>query len=162
MATLRLLEEAKRIRDREQTPFDRCWIVFDKDDFSDFNQAIRESKDAGFKVAWSNESFELWYLLHFRYQSTSIDRTKCITYLNKEIQRKVPSFSYNKGRTDMYDILKAYGDRKLAMSGAQRLRSNYTDHDYQKHNPCTHIDELVKDLTDGSVREQILQRGVKR
>ena len=30
MSTTRLLEEAKSIRSRRQIPFDRCWLVFDK------------------------------------------------------------------------------------------------------------------------------------
>ncbi|MBF1396260.1 RloB domain-containing protein, partial [Porphyromonas sp.] len=33
MSTTRLLKEAKEIRDSELTSFDRCWLVFDKDDF---------------------------------------------------------------------------------------------------------------------------------
>ena len=56
MSTSRLLQEAKSIKSRRQISFDRCWLVFDKDDFSDFNRAIKEATDAGFDVARASSS----------------------------------------------------------------------------------------------------------
>lgn len=156
MATMRLLEEAKEIRDKEQTPFDSCWLVFDKDSFPDFNQAIREATDAGFKVAWSNESFELWYLLHFRYHNTALGRKECTKALEEEIRERDPKFKYEKGDSDMYTILSQHGDQDQAIKHARKLRGNYTDKNFAKHNPCTRVDELVKVLTDPEERKKIL------
>lgn len=157
-ATMRLLEEAKAIRDEEQTPFDSCWLVFDKDDFKDFNQAIQEATDADFEVAWSNESFELWYLLHFRYQSTGLGRKECIKALEEEIRKYDPKFKYEKGNTDMYGILSESGDQSQAIKWAQKLRDRYMDEDYASRNPCTQVDMLVKELTDPDKRKEILKR----
>lgn len=80
--TLDLVERAKRIVEArlrgDEPPFYHVWIVFDKDDFPDdrFDLAVQsiEQEDARFKAnerphwhaAWSNEAFELWYLLHFQ------------------------------------------------------------------------------------------------
>lgn len=158
MATMRLLEEAKAIRDKEQTPFDSCWLVFDKDDFKDFNQAIKEATGASFEVAWSNESFELWYLLHFRYQSTGLGRKECIKALEEVIRKHDPKFKYGKGDTGMYKILSEHGDQNQAIKSAQKLRGSYTDEDYASHNPCTRVDMLVKELTDPDKRKEILRR----
>ena len=156
MATMRLLEEAKAIRDKEQTPFDSCWLVFDKDDFKDFNQAIKEATGASFEVAWSNESFELWYLLHFRYQSTGLGRKECIKALEEEIRKHDPEFKYEKGSSDMYTTLSQHGDQDQANKRARMLRGNYTDKNFAKHNPCTRVDMLVKVLTDPEERKKIL------
>lgn len=156
MSTSRLLEEAKSIRSRRQISFDRCWLVFDKDDFSDFNRAIREATDAGFEVAWSNESFELWYLLHFRYQNTAIPRDKCTKALEAEIQKCKPSFRYDKGSSSMYSILAELGDQSQAIKNADRLQKNYQDTDYSRHNPCTYLYQLIKEITDSKEREKIL------
>ncbi|WP_108425462.1 RloB family protein [Flagellimonas amoyensis] len=51
------------------------WCVFDRDKNSngadnesgniEFDEAIAHAKRRGIKVAWSNDSFELWVLLHF-------------------------------------------------------------------------------------------------
>ena len=35
--------------------FDRVWVVFDKDDFDDFNEAIEKAHELGFNSAWTNE-----------------------------------------------------------------------------------------------------------
>lgn len=51
---------------------ERVWLVFDKDDFpaDRFNntqsQAESISGTPNYRVAWSNESVELWFLLHFQ------------------------------------------------------------------------------------------------
>ncbi|WP_165917228.1 RloB family protein [Flaviaesturariibacter aridisoli] len=46
------------------------WCVFDRDKAPDkadaaFNLSIRNAEDMGVRVAWSNDNFELWLLLHF-------------------------------------------------------------------------------------------------
>lgn len=46
--------------------FEKTWVVFDKDDFDDFDEAVRNAQTCGYGLAMSNECFELWYLLHFR------------------------------------------------------------------------------------------------
>jgi len=54
---------------------DECWVVFDKDDFNrNFNNAINKAKKNGLHVAYSNESFELWFLLHFSFTDSAVRR----------------------------------------------------------------------------------------
>ena len=68
---------------------DECWVVFDKDDFNkNFNEAINKAEKNGLKVAYSNESFELWFLLHFNLMNSAIGRND---YNNKitENYRKI-------------------------------------------------------------------------
>lgn len=158
MSTTRLLKEAKSIKDSELTPFDSCWLVFDKDDFTSFDNAIIEATEAGFDVAWSNESFELWYLLHFRPQNAAIPRDKCTTALEAEIQKYKPGFKYDKGSSTMHAILAEYGNREQAIKNAERLREKYQDTDYSSHNPCTHVDELIKAITEPKQRKKILKK----
>jgi len=155
MSTTRLLKKAKEIRESKLTSFDRCWLVFDKDDFNDFNTAITEAEDAGFDVAWSNESFELWYLLHFRYQNTPIARDRCTKDLEREVKKRKPDFKYGKGSSPMHSILAEHGDQGQAMKNAESLRNTYQDTNYSNHNPCTHVDRLIKEITDPEVRKKI-------
>jgi len=56
--------------------FDDLWILFDKDDFPAhrFDNAIVSAQKQGYKVAWSNECFELWYLLHLKDRATPMAR----------------------------------------------------------------------------------------
>ncbi len=54
----------------------RLWCVFDKDSFSDdnFNQAKKLAENNNIRPAYSNEAFELWYLLHFGYHQAATSR----------------------------------------------------------------------------------------
>lgn len=48
--------------------YNQVWCVFDKDDFLDynFNEAIRKAEVNNMKVAFSNQAFEYWIILHFQ------------------------------------------------------------------------------------------------
>ncbi|MDR2823957.1 MAG: RloB family protein, partial [Prevotellaceae bacterium] len=65
MNTLSLVEKAIELRYNSVQKFDRVWAVFDKDSFpaENFNAAISKAKSNNISCAWSNEAFELWYLL---------------------------------------------------------------------------------------------------
>lgn len=54
------------------------WVVFDFDikpdqleqQKEDYNRAIELAKNHDIKVAYSNDSFELWFLLHYQHLDT--------------------------------------------------------------------------------------------
>lgn len=148
--TCALVKKAKSIVDEwRMIPFDRVWVVFDKDDFEDFNEAIALCKKYGFKAAWSNESFELWYYLHFQYLDTPINRQAYIDKLEKEIRRHegYEDYRYEKCAPDIYELLIELGDEEQAIRHASRLRDNFKgENDYRKHKPCTLVDLLVHEL----------------
>ena len=85
MGTLALVQKAINIKEQERQrgrTYNQNWVVFDKDDFSenDFNSAILSARQNGFEVAYSNQAFEFWFLLHFNlYQGLCIvpDMKKC-------------------------------------------------------------------------------------
>ena len=80
--TVTLVAKAHEIRQKLERKnamaFDRVWVVFDKDDFGDFNEAIGKANKLGFQSAWTNEAFELWYFLHFEFLDTGISRSAYI------------------------------------------------------------------------------------
>jgi hypothetical protein len=65
--TLSLVERAVVLA-AEQS-YDQVWCVFDRDSFpvDSFNSALALARLHSFHVAYSNEAFELWYLLHYHY-----------------------------------------------------------------------------------------------
>lgn len=88
MNTISLVNKAISIRDADQKKkrtYDQCWVVFDKDDFpaNDFNQAIALAKKNGFHVAYSNQAFEYWFLLHFNLYHGHIHRNGYAEMLSK-------------------------------------------------------------------------------
>ena len=77
--TLSLVQRAIEIKSKEASlgkKYNQYWVVFDKDDFdaSDFNSAILSAKAAGFKVAYSNQAFEFWFILHFALRHGGLHR----------------------------------------------------------------------------------------
>lgn len=154
--TISLVEEAKRIQNRleEETglPIDKIWVVFDKDSFESdqFNAAINLCKNSDPEIgcAWTNEAFELWYLLHFHYYNTAIDRASYQNLIENNLQAVLGSdYRYKKNSTEMYDHLKENGQLQLAIRFATRLEAEFDDRlDYANHNPCTKVHHLVAEL----------------
>ena len=74
--TKNLVKRTITARDISSQQYDSVWAVFDKDSFSpdNFNGAIELAGNNDIKVGWSNEAFELWYLLHFQYRNTSMSK----------------------------------------------------------------------------------------
>ena len=144
----RTLEIKQELERKNAMSFDRVWVVFDKDDFDDFNDAIKKANKLGFLSAWTNEAFELWYYLHFEYLDTGIGRADYIKKLEEAFKEKLGDshFEYKKGNPDIYSLLQQYGREDLAKRFAQQLRGLYTGTDYAAHKPCTMVDKLVEEL----------------
>ena len=144
----RTLEIKQELERKNAMSFDRVWVVFDKDDFDDFNDAIKKANKLGFHSAWTNEAFELWYYLHFEYLDTGIGRADYIKKLEEAFKEKLGDshFEYKKGNPDIYSLLQQYGREDLAKRFAQQLRGLYTGTDYAAHKPCTMVEKLVEEL----------------
>ena len=144
----RTLEIKQELERKNAMSFDRVWVVFNKDDFDDFNDAIKKANKLGFHSAWTNEAFELWYYLHFEYLDTGIGRADYIKKLEEAFKEKLGDshFEYKKGNPDIYSLLQQYGREDLAKRFAQQLRGLYTGTDYAAHKPCTMVDKLVEEL----------------
>lgn len=120
--TIGLVQKALRIKEDERrkgNSYDQYWVVFDKDDFSDndFNNAIVLAESNGLKVAYSNQAFELWFLLHFSLITGPMHRNHYASKLNEYL-----GFTYNKEHntaTQMYEELLPY--QKYAIKNAKTL-----------------------------------------
>ena len=120
------------------TPFDQVWAVFDKDDFTkkDVNTACRLAKQSGIEVAFSNECFELWYLLHFDYLDAALGRE----HLYEKLAQRLP-FSYDKAVTKIHPFI--HPRLPDAIRNAKKL---WEINGAKKENPCTGIHMLVKEF----------------
>lgn len=152
-STCQLINEAKKIQEKieheRQVSFDRVWLVFDKDEFTDFNKAIEDAKKEGMNCAWSNQAFELWYVLHFQYLVTGVDRKQYIEMIEDKVRKasKSKKFKYKKNDEGFYQILQKHGDEEQAIKRAQRLRGiRGEEKNYAAHNPRTEVDLLVDEL----------------
>jgi len=103
--TLSLVKQAVELRDSARgTPdaYDQVWCVFDRDSFpaEHFNAAIQYAKSADVHVAYSNEAFEIWYLLHFHYHDAAMSRQAYRDKLTQSLE-----FPYEKNSRTIYEAL---------------------------------------------------------
>lgn len=141
--TIRLVKEARRVSKEarnEGEPYDEVWCVMDRDQFpvEHYNTAIEIAKSRDFFVAYSNEAFELWYLLHFQYFDTGISRQQYIVKLSGHLNRP-----YRKNDCRMYSIL--LSSQSTALKNAETL---YQKNNKPTDNPSTAVFRLVKRLND--------------
>lgn len=146
--TVSLVKEACRLREkraRNGIKYIETWCVFDRDSFPTqlYHNAILLAEKEHILCAFSNESFELWYLLHFEYCDAQLGRSQYETKLTGYLNQK-----YRKNDPDMFAKLKSR--QAKAIKNAKRL------YDSQKHlpdfrkNPVTTVFRLVERLNEAS------------
>jgi len=104
--------------------FERKWIFIDRDEVrtnetsghtqENFNAAIVQGVKNNVKVAWSNPCFELWFLLHYVYRCTPVDRSDLPGLLTGYMETE-----YQKNSSEIYDNLRDL--IPCAISNAQKL-----------------------------------------
>jgi hypothetical protein len=140
---------------------DEVWAVFDKDDAEKspgnakrFEEAFELARKETIEVAYSNEVFELWLLLHFAEVSadTPIPRADIYTNLETAIKKfpKHQNFAYEHGNTQVIDILKTNGNEQQAIARATQLFLEHTSKSKPliEANPSTKVHLLVQRLRE--------------
>ena len=137
----------KMIANGEWAHFKKFWLVYDKDDFpldnfdnTQFEAEARKNPDM--EVAWSNESIELWFLLHFQDYHSNNGRKQYIEKLNEY-------FDYSKTREDLYDVLMEKGSLTDAKRRARKMYQEFLDAGESSMAamvPATRMYELVEEL----------------
>jgi len=139
------------------------WIVIDRDseyrggghtkeDFKNtLNNAKNKRKDLHIDVAYSNDSFELWYLLHFDYRDTAIMRDEIIKKVIENLKELEP-YKFARLNEDnikeknytkyIFETLLPY--QTNAVQNAKKLLVSYgNDHKPEDDNPSTTVHKLV-------------------
>lgn len=137
--TIGVVEEAVERMTRRD--YDQVWVVFDRDSFPPdrFNQALALAAQHNIKVAYSNEAFELWYLLHFHFFNTAISRHDYVDKLSRLLGKK-----YEKGSRTIYNEL--LSRQPEALKHARNLLKYYDPRDPVRDNPSTTVHLLVEEL----------------
>jgi hypothetical protein len=140
---LRLVRKAEQLRAEEEytEAYDQVWVVFDCDDFAvgDINHAVQHARQSGIRVAYSNQAFELWYLLHFDYHNTAVPRRAYIEKLGALL-----GHPYAKNSAMIYRELESR--QPAALANARRLLAGYNPPNPAADDPSTTVHELVEQL----------------
>jgi hypothetical protein len=156
--TISLVKKAVELSQEEK--FDKVWCVFDKDDFKeeDFNSAIQIAKDNNFGIAYSNQSFEYWLLLHLNdHQGGAMHRRQ----YNQKINELLKPFSIiydGKGSKfiseEFFDLMNGTDSKlgkkrvELAIKRAERNYNQFTHINPAKEESSTTVFKLVRELLE--------------
>lgn len=125
------------------------WIVIDRDvertgggghSAEDYNSAIQQSIAKDISVAYSNPCFELWYLLHFNYHNTAIDRDT--------VRRKLKKYMFGYSKSDKAHFEKLYDKMNSAIRNARKLDGEGAIDEIKNaaKNPVTRVYKIVEML----------------
>ena len=147
MNTMTLVNKAINIREADQKRkrvYDQCWVVFDKDDFpaKDFNQAIQLAEKNGFRVAYSNQAFEYWFLLHYNLYTGAIHRNQY-----KDMLTRLTGMPYSKSEgygAVIYNLL--LSRQQQAISNAETVLAEISHGNPAEEESSTTVHRLVLEL----------------
>lgn len=154
--TVSLVNRALKLS--EEKSYDQVWCVFDKDDFSvnNFNNAITLSEANNFGVAYSNQAFEYWLILHFDdHQGGGMHRDDYNNKINNLL--KPFGISYDGKGTkliteEIFELLDGYDkniNKERKIVAIERAKRNYDNHNH--NNPAneestTTVYKLVEEI----------------
>ena len=125
---------------------DMIWCVFDRD--GNTNAMLSKAKQMaikeGYQIAFSNPSFEVWFLLHFNNQTTPVENCEAVIKLLKK-KGRLEQYEKNK---EVYEQLKPLQEAAIdrAKKRVAALQAEHTEILSGESNPVTTVAELVEYL----------------
>lgn len=147
--TTQIVREARRYVKKHQITKGEIWCVYDKDDFpaDRFDRAVtlarelsKESSTLQYHTAWSNESFEFWFVLHFADYRSNNHREQYVRFLKDRLG------SYKKNRPDLFEVMTEQGSPRLAIRYAKRILEESAGKRPSQIAPGTTVHLLVEQL----------------
>ena len=152
--TRKLVHDVENRKEEEERklgkPFHEVWVAFDKDSFPDFEQAIQEARDKGYKVAYTNQAIEYWFILHFLdHQGSAMDRSTYAKTLNALLKAENISLQYDPDAKEiseeLFNVL--YKRIQVAYDRAEKVYSFKEAQGTPTEESVTTIHLLVKSIT---------------
>lgn len=142
----------------QQRTYDQVWCVFDKDQFSanDFNNAITIAAANNFGIAYSNQAFEYWLILHFEdHQGGGMNRDDYDQTINEYINPLGATYDGKGSKTiaeDFFEILDGIDTTtgtpriELAISRAKRIYNQLTHASPATEESSTTVFRLAEEI----------------
>jgi len=153
--------ERERFKNEFNKEIDFVWVVFDKDDadenetkINNFKTAFKIADKENISIAYSNEVFELWLLLHICKISSNIplNRKEIYTLLQEKIRasgEKFKDYVYDHySKNNILEVINEIGNETKAIEKASKLLEYHKNTEPIKANPSTKVHLLVKILRE--------------
>ncbi len=122
-------------------PYGKIFVVFDKDDFDadNFNMAIEMCENNGYIPLWSNQAIEFWFLLHFNYIDSKMNRKTYEEKLNYYFNKAGLNYKYHKNDKNIFSKLYKYGSLDKARINAAKIHLNHNGVSPANAESCTTV-----------------------
>lgn len=124
------------------------WIIFDRDQVSDFDEIIETAQNTGINVGWSNPCIEIWFEAYFGKMNTYLNSLKCCEGFSKKYSQ-VSHQKYKKSDVDIYDKLNRYGDENEAIKRSKARLSCHRKNGKIKPSemsPCSTLHIIIEEI----------------
>lgn len=129
---------AIRKLNRKKKPLrDQVWTVFDRDNHSEFDNAVELCKKHNIGIARSDPCFELWLILHLQ----DFDKSCTCRDIQRELEALDPTYDKNRGKKPDCDTL------VHNIEEAERRAMKQLERRNQEGNPFGNPSTTVGDLT---------------
>ena len=129
-------------RDSSYQPFDEVWIVFDKDDLTEKQleevNVFCEEKDI--KIAYTNEAFELWLLLHF--EAVEVSEPYPRAMLNNKMEKHLGVARYFRHKGDVELISPIALRHEVAIKNCKEMMALRNTE--SRENPYCNVHEIIQ------------------
>ena len=142
-----LVDEARNLAS-VNPQYGEIWIIFDRDEVKIFDEIIRQAKDKGISVGWTNPCIEEWFNAYFGVMPTYPDSVACCNGFAQTFKR-VTGQKYTKSDKDIYDKLNYYGDEEQAIKLAEQKYNEHMLNERKKPTemcPGTTLHCLVREI----------------
>lgn len=148
-----LVEKILELSEAEKEDNQEIWAVFDRDvnytnlndGNKDFDDAVKLAEKNGIHCAYSNDCFELWFVLHEQFNQSALHRSQYYEILSNRLglnyEKDGKGIEFTKS---LYQIFESNMDR--AIQNAENLHKTYNNTQPCEQNPCTTVYKLVESL----------------
>ena len=151
-----LVKATQEILEEEGFSFDEVWCVFDMDvnthkDLTLFDKSIAKAKSLGYNVAYSNDCFELWLLLHYKDIKSTQNRAYYYEQLGKCFKMNYVKNGKKIGFCKkLYTLLQEDDNSSEAQAiiRAEKLYLRQKHLPYHQQKPVTLVYQLVRLLNE--------------
>jgi hypothetical protein len=148
-----LIEKILKLVEDKREDNQEIWAVFDrdvnytnrKDGDKDFDNAIKLAEKNNIKCAYSNDCFELWFILHEKFHQAALHRNQYYEWLSLRL-----GLNYEKDgkgiefAKSLYQIFES--KIGIAIQNAKNLHETHKHINPCEQNPCTTVYKLVESL----------------
>lgn len=145
-SALALVKRAVEEKNDPSKYYNKVWCVVDRDKGGNHNIKIVEeawklATENQIQLAYSNQCFELWFLLHYEIPKTKHTRPQYREKLSEFIGKR-----YKKAAEEMHGLLKKL--KPNALQNAAMLYDRYPEEDWLKNDPYTRVHLLVEEIEE--------------